>query len=583
MTEFHAKRAKEFRSGQKERDLNRSLPIPEFRDGNAYADDAYLHLLLRCIRPELLARHGARLEALGHWVAAEVDPAAAYTDREAPPHLVEAAEGADPAARLIVNPRYAAAHRDAYRHGMVGLNHGTAAEPFLLTFVMGYLLSEADISIHCPVTLTGAVALVLDRLAPAELKERYLEPLTRMDGSAASGGTWATERDGGSDVGASTTVARATNEGFRLTGLKWFCSNAGSDLALATARPEGASSGSSGLGLYLVPRLTPDGMPNAYRIRRLKDKLGTRGLPTGEIDLTDAFAHEVAAPPRGFKLMMEALEFSRVHNIFAAAGAQRRAFVEALRHAAGRKAFGAPILTYPMVQASLLDMQMELEASLGMAMMAADAFDQIWQRDRSADDQSRAWLRLLVAAAKYRTAEQAVRAASAAIEMLGGIGYTEEYATSRLLRDAQVLTVWEGTANIQALELLRILTGPADGANLLAQRLAHRLEQLPNPLQNVAQPIKDAIAGIGAAAGAIRSHPQNGPGQGRILLEKTADVLSATVLLATAKDCLNQGDARSVHVARRYIDRRLLRRDPTHGSTLAEPILFYEAVEPGEF
>jgi acyl-CoA dehydrogenase len=553
--------------------------IREFRDGNAYRDDAYLHLVLRSARPELLARNEARLEAFGRWVAAEVDAAAAFTDHEAPPRLVEMGEGGDPAARLVVNSRYAAVHRDAYGHGMVGLNYGTAPEPFLLTFVMGYLLSEADISIHCPVTLTGAVALVLDRLASPELKARYLEPLTRMDGTAATGGTWATEREGGSDVGASTTVARATNDGFRLSGLKWFCSNVGSDLALATARPEGAPQGSSGLGLYLVPRLKPEGTPNAYRIRRLKDKLGTRGLPTGEIDVTDAFAHEVAPPPRGFKLMMEALEFSRVHNIFAAAGAQRRAFIEALRHAATRNAFGAPILTYPMVQASLLDMQMELEASLGLAVMAADAFDQVWQRDRSADEESRAWLRLLVAAAKYRTAEQAVRAASSAIEMLGGIGYTEEYATARLLRDAQVLTVWEGTANIQALELLRILTGPADGAKLVAQRLGRLLEGLADPLQHLAKPIKDAIAGIGTAAEAVRSHPQKGPSQGRILLEQTADVVSATALLATANDRLAEGDARSALVARRYFDRRFMRRDPSHSASLAEPILFYEAVE----
>jgi alkylation response protein AidB-like acyl-CoA dehydrogenase len=554
--------------------------ILEFRDGNAYRDDVYLQLLLRRARPELLARHEGRLEEFGRWVAAEVDAAAAYTDHEAPPRLLEVGEGGDPAARLVVNPRYAAAHRDAYRHGMVGLNHGSEPEPFLLTFVMGYLLSEADISIHCPVTLTGAVALVLDRLAPAELKARYLEPLTRMDGTAATGGTWATERDGGSDVGASTTAARATNDGFRLTGLKWFCSNASSDLALATARPEGAPQGSSGLGLYLVPRIKPDGMPNSYRIRRLKDKLGTRGLPTGEIDLVHAFAHEVAPPPRGFKLMMEALEFSRVHNIFAAAGAQRRAFTEALRHAAGRNAFGAPILTYPMVQASLLDMQMELEASIGLAMMAADAFDQVWQHGRSADDESRAWLRLLVAAAKYRTAEQAVRAASTAIEMLGGIGYTEEYATARLLRDAQVLTVWEGTANIQALELLRILTGPADGAKLLSQRLAQSLEALPGEL---AEPLRQAITEVADAAGSIRSHPQNGPRGARILLEKTTDVLSATALLVIANDRLSQGDARSAFVAGRYVDRRLLRRDPANSASLPEPILFYEEIEASKF
>ncbi|HXV23219.1 MAG TPA: acyl-CoA dehydrogenase family protein [Alphaproteobacteria bacterium] len=557
--------------------------LRDFRERNAFADDAYLRSVLGRARPHLLDRQGSRLEEFGRWVTAEVDPAAAHSDREAPPRLIEA-EGGDPAARLLVNPCYAAAHRQAYRLGMVGLNHGPAPEPFLLTFVMGYLLSQADISIHCPVTLTGAVALVLDRLAPTDLRTRYLKPLTRMDGSAWTGGTWATEREGGSDVGASTTVARATEGGFSLSGLKWFCSNAGSDLALATARPEGAPPGSAGLGLYLVPRIKPDGAPNSYRIRRLKDKLGTRGLPTGEIDLVEAYAEEVAPPPRGFKLMMEALEFSRVHNICAAAGAQRRAFLEALRHAATRTAFGAPILSYPMVQASLLDMQMELEASLLLALAAGDAFDAVWARDRGSNEEGRAWLRLLVAAAKYRTAEQAVRATSSAIELLGGIGYTEEYASARLLRDAQVLPVWEGTANIQALELLRILTAPAEGARLFEKRLRARLEGLPAGLHATAAPVRKAIAELGAKAGAIRSNPGQGPILARSLLEDTADILSAALLLSEAAEALAIGDGRAALVTRRYVGKRFMldREGPTNTAPIAEPVLFYEPVNPGD-
>ncbi len=556
--------------------------VPEFRDGNAYSDDVYLHSVLARVRPELVRRNDGRLQRFGRWVAAEVDRAAAYTDREAPPRLIEAEEGGDPAARLLVNPRYAAAHREVYRHGIVGLNYEPIHEPFLLTFVMGYLLSQADISIHCPVTLTGAVALVLDRLAPVELRARHLEPLTRMDGTAATGGTWATEEAGGSDVGASTTVARTVNNEIALTGLKWFCSNAGSDLALATARPDGAPPGSAGLGLYLVPRFKPDGSPNSYRIRKLKEKLGTRGLPTGEIELREAFAEELAPPPGGFKLMMEALEFSRVHNICAAAGAQRRAFVEALRHAATRSAFGAPILTYPMVQTTLLDLQAELEASLLLTIAAAEAFDEVWARDRAPGEEARAWLRLLVAAAKYRTAEQAVGAASVAIEILGGIGYTEEYATARLLRDAQVLPVWEGTANIQALELLRILAGPAEGARLLAARLSPRLEALPERLQDLAAPVRGAIADLGAAATAIRADPQRGPALARGLLGATADAVSAMLLLSEAAEALDAGDGRAVLMARRYVSRRLAPRGarPVEAARDAEPALFYEAIDP---
>jgi alkylation response protein AidB-like acyl-CoA dehydrogenase len=150
---------------------------------------------------------------------------------------------------VVCNPRYEAMHRQAYAHGIVSLNRCQPAEPFLLTFAMGYLLAEADISLHCPATLTGAVAYVLDRFAPKHLRDAYLPGLIRQDGGAMTGATWATERQGGSDLGATTTTARAAGDGVELTGLKWFCSNAPADVALVTARPEGAPQGARPLSL----------------------------------------------------------------------------------------------------------------------------------------------------------------------------------------------------------------------------------------------------------------------------------------------------------------------------------------------
>src|SRR5262249_8076158 len=191
---------------------------------------------------------------------------------------------------------------------------------------------------------------------------------------------------------------------------------------------------------------------NRIRLRRLKNKLGTRGLPTAEIELVGALADEVAPPPHGFRLIMEALGFSRVHNALAGAGIQRRAFLEATRHAGTRRAFGMTIDGFPMVRDGLLDLQTALEASVALAFEAATAFDAA-----QGDAAVQPWLRTVTAIAKYRTGEHAVQAASRAIEMLGGDGYTEALVTARLLRDAQVLTVWEGPANIQALELLRII------------------------------------------------------------------------------------------------------------------------------
>lgn len=514
---------------------------------NFYLDDANLQRLLARVAPAL-AKHGAqRLAAFGSWAATEVDAAAAYTDRFAPPVLEARDRDGELQHRVLCNPRYEAAHRQVYEHGIVGLNHGPSAEPFLVTFTMGYLLAQADISLHCPATLTGAVAYVLGRLAPPALRDRYLPGLIRQDGRAWTGATWATERQGGSDMGAATTTARLAGDGVELTGLKWFCSNAVADIALVTARPEGAPPGSKGLGLYLVPRLLPDGSPNRYRIRRLKDKLGTRGLPTGEIELCGAHAQEVAPPPQGFKMMMDALEFSRVHNAMAATGVQRRAFAEALAYAASRQAFGTALAAFPMMRGLLLDMLVELEAGVALAFEAARSFD-LAARDPAA----RPWLRTVTALAKYRTAEQAVWAASRAIEVFGGIGYTEEFVTARLLRDAQVLTVWEGPANIQALELLRLVKAGQGGLESFAGRIDPIVTAAPDALSDAAEAIRAALGDCRQAIGHIRDHPDQAPYHGRRLLDLMADTLSAALLLEEAAADIAGGDARKAIVARRF-------------------------------
>jgi hypothetical protein len=348
-------------------------------------------------------------------------------------------------------------------------------------------------------------------------------------------------------MGAAATTARAAGDGFELTGLKWFCSNAVADIALVTARPESTPPGSKGLGLYLVPRLLPDGSPNRYRIRRLKDKLGTRGLPTGEIELCGAHAQEVAPPPQGFKMMMDALEFSRVHNAMAAAGVQRRAFAEAFAYAESRRAFGAALASFPMMRGLLLDMLVELEAGVALAFEAARSFDLA-----ARDPATRPWLRTVTALAKYRTAEQAVWAASRAIEVFGGIGYTEEFVTARLLRDAQVLTVWEGPANIQALELLRLVKAGQGGLESFAGRIDPIVTAAPEALSDAAEPIRAALGDCFRAVGHIRDHPDEAPYHGRPLLDLMADTLSAALLLEEAAADMAGGDARKAIVARRF-------------------------------
>jgi alkylation response protein AidB-like acyl-CoA dehydrogenase len=509
--------------------------------------DLYLEprLLTRVPR---MANYGAQLADFRDWALKEVDAQANYTDRYAPPSLETYDRNGEVVNRIVANRWYDDQHQECYRRGIIGLPYSENA-PHLLTFTMGYLLGQADISLHCPVTLTGAVAYVLGSHAPDAIRQRFLYDVTRIDGHAKTGGTWATEQHGGSDVGATTTVAVAVGDHFALHGLKWFASNANSGLAVATARPEGAPPGSAGLGLYLVPSHLEDGRPNHCRIRKLKDKLGTKGLPTGEIDLLGAEAVEIAAPPWGLKLMMEALEYSRVHNAVGSVGVQRRALREALAWSKARRAFGHVLTDYPMVQDELLRMRIQFEAGALLAFEAAITFDEVQQ-----NPERRTWLRLATAMAKYLTAEYAITSARAALELIGGNGYTSDYPVARLLRDAQVLTVWEGPANIQALELLRLLTPRYQGWELYSARLQGILDRLPDALGNLHEALALRLRGDIDAMKITMRDEQNSRLFARKLLHRMSQSLAFALLCEMAGDAHRQGNSLPAQSAWRFYE-----------------------------
>ena len=221
------------------------------------------------------------LREFGAFVANDVDLQAEYSDRHFRPKLEHLEQNGRYISKIIYNRYWTDVSREIYRRGIVGLNYTEQPAPYGVTFAMAYLLGQADISLHCPVGMTSAVAYVIDRFAPAALRARYLPQLTNMHGDAFTAGTWATERHGGCDVGATTTQALPEGDHFTLHGLKWFVSNASSELAIATARPSGAPGESAGLGLYLVPTHWTDGSVNSILVHRLKDKLGTCGIATG--------------------------------------------------------------------------------------------------------------------------------------------------------------------------------------------------------------------------------------------------------------------------------------------------------------
>ena len=454
------------------------------RETNFFENDETLHKILeQMLEPQLLEYAKRELWDFGDLVAGEIDERAKHTDREGEPRLKRYNRYGEETSEVWVNEGYKKTIQQSYNTGIVGYVHKEIPQlekkgNYVYSFAQGYLLSHAEPGFYCPVTLTMATAYLLDHYASEELKTRFLPHVCSTgDVQLFEGATFLTERQGGSDVGANVVEARFDGESYRLYGEKYFASNAGMcGVAMVLARIPNAPSGSKGLTLFAVPWKNQDGSNNGLRIRRLKDKLGVRAVPSGEVEFDGAIAYVVGDPSKGIYYMLEALNLSRICNAVASVGIMRRAFLEAKHYVSNREAFGQSLTNYPMIQDSLAKLAAKLHVEV------ATTFDLIQQYDRVANGHATAketvLNRLYIAIIKKETAEHAVKFASEAIELHGGNGYIEDFVTPRLLRDAQVLTVWEGTANILALEVMRLFK-KYDAHKLFVEEMNKRLQVIP--------------------------------------------------------------------------------------------------------
>ncbi|MBO8155820.1 MAG: acyl-CoA dehydrogenase family protein [Bacillaceae bacterium] len=432
---------------------------------NFYDQEAVLLRILKDkLDPELYEYAVQELETFYDKCYEEFDPRAVHTDREGQPKLIKYNRFGDDVSEIWVNEGYKKTVEDTYNAGIVGYVHKPIPElgrkgNYLYSYAQGYLLSQVEPGFYCPVTLTMAVAYLIDHFADNELRETFLpHVLSTGEVELYEGATFLTERQGGSDVGANEVKAVQDGDGCRLYGEKYFASNAGQcGVAAVLARIEGSEPGTKGLSLFLVPWRKEDGSINDIQVRRLKDKLGVRAVPSAEIVFEGSKAYLVGDPKKGFYYMMEALNLSRVCNAIASVGIMKRALKEAHEYADWREAFGNKILQYPMVKETLTNLQARYEIQLSALYELIEIFDQVMNDRDSVTDEQVAMNRLLIALLKARTADEAIDFSHEAIEIHGGNGYIEDFVTPRLLRDAQVLTVWEGTANILGLEVLRLI------------------------------------------------------------------------------------------------------------------------------
>ncbi len=363
----------------------------------------------------------------------------------------------------ILYPReYQMILRRGYRVGVVW--RALEEKSLLSTYLLMYTISFHDPGICCPYTVSLGTAVLLAKYGSAELQARFLPQLSRKDDSVWQGATWMTEIKGGSDLGGAVeTIARPAGDAWRLSGEKYFTSNGGAELAVVAARLEGASAGVRGLALFLVPRFRKDGELN-YFVRRLKDKIATRSVPTGEVELKDSEGYLLGSTDSGIYLILEVLNLSRVANSVVSVALAQRAMVGALSFAEQRTAFGKRILDHALLRQQFEHRLTQLRLAFALAWESVQLLNDVWMERPPYSDRYHLF-RLVAHLAKYWTAEFAVDTAKWAMEVHGGLGVLAEYGVERWLREAMILAIWEGTSHRQIL----------DGLEVMERKRAHQM------------------------------------------------------------------------------------------------------------
>ncbi len=437
-----------------------STAIPDARGSNLWRSDPVLARLLPLYLPaEVLQRLEPQLDRLGELAGDHLDRLASQADQN-PPKLRTRDRRGEDISSIDYHPAYREMQALAFgEFGLASMSHraGTfgadAPLPPAAKYVLTFLFAQAEFGLLCPVSMTDSLARTLKRFGSDELIKRYLPRLGNQDADQLfQGAMFMTEQGAGSDVSATAVTAQAQSDGtYQLHGDKWFCSNADADLALVLARLPDGPAGLRGVSLFLLPKALPDGSANNYRIVRLKDKLGTRSMASGEIRLEGATAWLIGDPQAGFKQMADMVNSSRLSNGVRSAGMMRRATFEALYGATHRQAFGKSLIEMPLMRRQLSKMVMASEQARTMFLQSALAM----QQADAGDGKAAKLLRILTPLLKFRACRDSRKVVGDAMEVRGGCGYIEEWPEPRLLRDAHLGSIWEGTSNIVALDVIR--------------------------------------------------------------------------------------------------------------------------------
>ena len=438
--------------------------------GNQYSADRVLRsYLARTLPADMLSDVGPALAAMGELAGGELYRFQ-LADRTNEPVLKQWEAWGARVDEVEVTPLWRRAEAIAAEHGLIATayehRHGTYSR--VHQFALAYLFTPSSDLYSCPLAMTDGAACALIASGNRKLIERAVPHLTSRDPREFwTSGQWMTEAAGGSDVGLTETVARREDGRWRLYGRKWFTSAIASQMALTLARPEGNPPGGKGLALFYVEIRDPAGRLNGIQVNRLKDKLGTRKVPTAELTLDGAAAELVAGTGDGVKNIAPMLNVTRTWNAVSACAYARRGLALARDYAGKRVAFGAPLAEKPLHLDTLAGLEAEFMGALHLTFCVVELMGRQEAGKASAEQES--LLRLLTPVAKLLTGRQVVHILSEVIESFGGAGYVEDTGLPALLRDAQVLPIWEGTTNILVLDALRVAHKDASHELLLAR------------------------------------------------------------------------------------------------------------------
>jgi acyl-CoA dehydrogenase len=514
------------------------------------------------------------LAAMGRTaVAPETLALGARAERETPHHIPYSAWG-ERVDEIRVSDAYLELGRMGVEAGVTALPYeDSSLEEAARVAWAGLLLlwSPSSALYSCPVAMTDGAARTL--LVNGGVEEvAIVERLTTRDfDNAWTSGQWMTETAGGSDVGNTGTVARRDDNGtWRLHGSKWFTSSITSEMALTLARPEGAPAGSRGLALFRVNRRLDDGRRNSIRVRRLKDKLGTRSLPTAELELDGAVAVPVGDPHAGtgVRFISTMLNITRIHNSIGSSSGLGRGLAWARAYARVREVFGSRLSDLPAHRATLADIAVDYAASLALTMRCCELLGKTEHGRAGADEI--ALLRGLTPLTKLATARWGIAGVTECMEAIGGVGYCEDSTIPALVRNMHVNPIWEGTTNVLALDFLRAADrhGALDALVDDARDCAARSSR-SRPVAGAATAVTRALDDLRARAFAWGNDAAESQAGARSLAMGLASTYACARLCLQGAWAAERGDARTAAAAARLAQRGLVPPEPPADASLA--------------